>query len=115
MRQDRRANRSVTARVWDHSKEEFLSVIGAGQDELMAKLGVPHFTVCETKLELVAHGDGAYYITHVDVLNGGYRALQTNDRIISAVFYFHRQTKAFSGGELPIYPLSKTAEPFKLV
>lgn len=96
-------------------KQEFQSAISARQDEFMAALGVPHFTVHETELELVAHGDGAYYITHVDVLTGDYRALQTTDRIISAVFYFYRQPKAFNGGELAIYPLSKSAEPFQLI
>jgi Rps23 Pro-64 3,4-dihydroxylase Tpa1-like proline 4-hydroxylase len=47
-------------------------------------------------------GDGAFFTEHKDI------AVEDNKfgvrRIITAVYYFHRLPKAFSGGVLRIYP-----------
>jgi hypothetical protein len=49
-------------------------------------------------------GDGAFFTEHKDI------AVEDNKfgvrRIITAVYYFHRLPKAFSGGVLRIYPLA---------
>lgn len=59
------------------------------------------------ELELAAHGDGAYYKTHLDIPVGTGRvstgARKGEDRLLSAVYYFHSEPKAFSGGALRIY------------
>jgi SM-20-related protein len=59
------------------------------------------------ELEIAAHGDGAHFAPHIDIPTGpDRRPLSGNpndDRIISAVYYFHSLPKAFSGGELRLY------------
>jgi SM-20-related protein len=69
---------------------------------MIRQLGAAHFEPSKFELELVAHGDGAFYTKHRDtnVFSGDAFA---NRRIISAVYYFHRIPKSFSGGILRIY------------
>lgn len=59
------------------------------------------------ELELAAHGDGAHFKPHTDTSLGSDRkplgAAPGEDRLISGVYYFHRQPKGFSGGELRLY------------
>lgn len=59
------------------------------------------------ELELTAYGDGAFYGLHRDIPIGPARqtlgAEPGQDRLLSAVYYFHREPKAFSGGALRLY------------
>lgn len=59
------------------------------------------------ELELAAHGDGAHFQPHLDIPVGPKRAPlgshRGEDRILSAVYYFHRRPKGFSGGELRLF------------
>lgn len=58
------------------------------------------------ELELTAYGDGAFFRIHEDIPVGRARdkiAKGKKDRLLSAVYYFHRQPKAFTGGELRTY------------
>lgn len=70
------------------------------------------------ELELAAHGDGAHYARHVDIFYGEDREPDGDspDRVLSAVYYFHREPKGFSGGALRLYrfnvrPSSPAAGP----
>lgn len=54
------------------------------------------------ELELVANNDGAFFEPHTDTFTGKRR--QGGDRVLSAVYYFHAEPKAFSGGALRLYP-----------
>jgi SM-20-related protein len=68
----------------------------------VAEMGLPPFDVSGVELELAAHNDGAHFHRHLDTQtvmgsDGSHRAL-------SAVYYFYREPKAFSGGQLRIYP-----------
>ncbi len=57
-------------------------------------------------LELVAHGDGAHFLSHIDTMTGP-RALQHKGRRrLSLVCYLHRRPKGFTGGCLRFYSLS---------
>ena len=62
------------------------------------------------ELELAAHGDGAHYVPHLDISYGEGRkkvgAEPGQDRILSAVYYFHREPRAFTGGALRIYRMN---------
>lgn len=62
------------------------------------------------ELELAAHGDGAHYTAHTDVLIGPNRkplgVSPGEDRVLSAVYYFHRTPTAFSGGQLRLFRLN---------
>jgi Rps23 Pro-64 3,4-dihydroxylase Tpa1-like proline 4-hydroxylase len=53
-------------------------------------------------LELVAHGDGAFFARHFDTTAHHRR------RIISTVYYFHALPKAFSGGVLRLHSMAAT-------
>jgi hypothetical protein len=59
------------------------------------------------ELEITAYGDGAHFRPHLDIPIGSDRkplgARKGEDRVISAVYYFHNQPKGFSGGQLRLF------------
>jgi Rps23 Pro-64 3,4-dihydroxylase Tpa1-like proline 4-hydroxylase len=66
--------------------------------DVVKALGLTPFTVQEIESQITAHNDGNYYRIHND--NG---SPDTATRELTYVYYFYRQPKAFSGGELLIY------------
>ncbi len=56
------------------------------------------FSVSHIEAQLTAHNDGNYYKIHND--NG---SSNTATRELTYVYYFYREPKSFSGGELVIY------------
>lgn len=76
---------------------------------MLRQLGTTHFEPSKLELEIVAHGDGAFYARHRDtnVFSG---PAFGNRRVISAVYYFHRILKSFSGGFLRIYAFAGEKE-----
>jgi len=64
-------------------------------------LRVTPFAVSEIELELAAHNDGAHFVRHIDTYATGVQA--RGDRMLSAVYYFHGEPKAFSGGALRLH------------
>lgn len=75
--------------------------------DLMKEVGVAGTPPASIELQIAAHGDGAFYGRHIDNSVGHSRAALADepDRILSAVYYFHFEPKAFSGGELRLYGL----------
>jgi Rps23 Pro-64 3,4-dihydroxylase Tpa1-like proline 4-hydroxylase len=77
--------------------------------EIFARTGTRPFEVEHVELELAAHGDGAFFARHSDMPVGpGRRPLggdevSGQDRLVSAVYYFHREPKRFSGGALRLF------------
>ena len=69
--------------------------------ELIDQLRVTPFIAGEIELELVAHNDGAHFALHGDLYTG--QGSARGDRLLSAVYYFHRAPKAFSGGCLRLH------------
>jgi SM-20-related protein len=71
---------------------------------LFDKLGSPPFKPSRIELELVAHGDGAFFSAHTDtfVKEPGV----VSHRVISAVYYFNAFPKGFTGGALRLHPLN---------
>jgi SM-20-related protein len=63
------------------------------------RLGIKPFLPSKIEVELVAHGDGAFFARHIDTLTHS----EARRRIISAVYYFHVLPKAFSGGVLRLH------------
>jgi Rps23 Pro-64 3,4-dihydroxylase Tpa1-like proline 4-hydroxylase len=53
------------------------------------------------EVEMIAHGDGGFYGRHVDL--NPHREAETI-RALSGVYYFHTRPRAFTGGELRLYP-----------
>lgn len=77
---------------------------------MFRQLGTTSFEPSRLELEMVAHGDGAFYAQHRDTNIFGSAAF-ANRRIISAVYYFHRIPKSFSGGLLRIYGFGGRGDP----
>jgi Rps23 Pro-64 3,4-dihydroxylase Tpa1-like proline 4-hydroxylase len=69
-------------------------------------LGIKPFVASKIEVELVAHGDGAFFERHVDTLTRH----RGRHRIITAVYYFHALPKAFSGGVLRLHSLAATGK-----
>jgi SM-20-related protein len=69
---------------------------------LIRDLRMPHFELSEMTTELVAHNDGAFFKRHSDRIYGAKRG---GHRVLSAVYYFHAEPKAFSGGALRLYSI----------
>lgn len=66
--------------------------------DILGKLNLPSFNIANIESQLTAHNDGNYYKVHND--NG---CPETNTRVLTYVYYFNQEPKAFSGGELQIY------------
>jgi Rps23 Pro-64 3,4-dihydroxylase Tpa1-like proline 4-hydroxylase len=75
--------------------------VGTKLPEIFTQLDVMPFTPSQIEIQLTAHNDGNYYKIHND--NGSGDAAT---RTISYVYYFYREPKGFSGGELRLYDLS---------
>jgi SM-20-related protein len=67
--------------------------------DIFTKLGNKSFIPSKIEVELVAHGDGAFFARHIDTITD-------TDRVISVVYYFHALPKAFSGGVLRLHSLA---------
>lgn len=65
------------------------------------------FQTSEVELELAAHNDGAHFTLHSDTYSSAEAA--RGDRMLSAVYYFHRQPRSFAGGALRLHRLGAAA------
>jgi SM-20-related protein len=83
-------------------KAKFLAFV----PDLVAKLKIDAVAMPKLELQLVAHGDGAFYKRHIDTKT----ASDANAiRLLSGVYYFHVQPKAFTGGALRLYAIGDPA------
>jgi SM-20-related protein len=104
----------------DHSSRSALRHSGVGPFEpmlrgqlldtlqaIMAAAGYRGAEPRSIQFELNAYGDGAHFAPHIDIRVGKDREpageLEGEDRVISAVYYFHSEPKRFSGGALRLY------------
>lgn len=77
--------------------------------DMFARTGTRPFEVEVVELELVAHNDGAHFTAHTDIPIGpgrkpvGGARDSKQDRLLSGVYYFHREPKRFSGGALRLH------------
>ncbi len=82
---------------------DFTAAVQSRLPQLCAAAGIAPFHVAATELELAAHGDGGFYKVHYDTFTHEARADGQSDRVLSAVYYFHREPAGFSGGELQLH------------
>ncbi|MEE3716131.1 2OG-Fe(II) oxygenase [Tumidithrix elongata RA019] len=66
--------------------------------QVVSRLGIQNFTPSSIEAQLTMNNDGNYYKIHND--NG---SSDTANRVWTFVYYFHREPKAFTGGELLLY------------
>jgi hypothetical protein len=91
--------------------------IGARLDDLFRRTGTRPFAPEHVELELVAHGDGAHFARHTDIPIGAGRTpvggdgSGKHDRLLSGVYYFHREPKAYAGGALRLYRFGEDEGP----
>jgi Rps23 Pro-64 3,4-dihydroxylase Tpa1-like proline 4-hydroxylase len=84
--------------------------------DMVERTGVRPFEPEFVELEIAAHGDGAFFHRHRDIPVGPGRAplggdrSGSQDRLLSAVLYFYREPKAFSGGALRLYRIGGDVE-----
>lgn len=69
--------------------------------KLIGDLRVTPFEPSNVELELVSNNEGAFFKPHVDTFMADAR--KASDRVLSVVYYFHAEPKAFSGGALRLY------------
>lgn len=74
---------------------------------IMERTGIPAPQPDNVEVGLAAHGDGAFYRPHIDLVIGddADRSSPESGRVLSAVYYFHAEPKRFSGGELRLFRL----------
>lgn len=100
---DKTVRRSRKIRDFGLLRDELESAFRAAMPQAISALGLAPFELSGLSLELAAHGDGDFYSRHIDTFVGQHR--QNNDRVLTGVYYFHNQPKAFEGGELRLYSL----------
>lgn len=83
----------------DALEARFLAVM----DPTVADLRLSSFDLGRLEIELVAHGDGAFYRRHIDTRTGP--SDKTTDRALTGVHYFHAEPKSYSGGELRLHSI----------
>jgi SM-20-related protein len=71
-------------------------------EALTAELKLSRFATARVELELVGHGDGAFYRRHIDTQTATQRS---HIRVLSGVYYFNRQPRGFTGGALRLFAI----------
>ena len=74
------------------------------QSALETAFDMTHTPPNSTQIELVAHGDGAFYRPHIDTFTGD-EYMSGGRRRLTMVYYFHRLPRCFSGGQLRLFDL----------
>lgn len=104
---------SVTARGSDYPwKDAFRQRVYDAVPTLADGLGVAAFEVEQIQLSLIAYNDGDFYRQHIDTEPSSDRA-RGGDRVLSAVYYFHREPKAYSGGALRLHGFNPASDRFE--
>lgn len=104
---DKRIRRSsILKRKYHHHFHHFLrEQVLSAFPAVMEQLGQAPFEVKKVNIQLTAHNDQGFYLPHSDSSNAA-----TETREITFVYYFYREPKAFSGGELNLYQTIATGE-----
>jgi Rps23 Pro-64 3,4-dihydroxylase Tpa1-like proline 4-hydroxylase len=90
--------RSMVLYDFPQFSELITKKINAILPDIRSKLELPEFPISQIECQMTSHNDGNYYKIHND--NGGD---DTRTRELTYVYYFYREPKMFSGGELVIY------------
>lgn len=76
--------------------------------DVFAALGCASFAPSRFEVEMVAHGDGAFFSQHVDTFTGSADTAGESRaaRVVSMVYYFSATPARFSGGQLRLHSLA---------
>ncbi|WP_445682889.1 2OG-Fe(II) oxygenase [Radicibacter daui] len=100
---------SLLLRDFGGLRQELEACFTAVLDEAIRLLRLSPFRLDRLELELVAHNEGAFYSEHIDTFTAQPDA-HRSDRVLTGVYYFHRQPKAFSGGDLRLHAIAPAAD-----
>lgn len=75
-----------------------LAPILAAAREAVVAFAMPAFPFASIEMQFTAHNDGDFYKSHRDHGEGG-----LEHRRLTFVYYFNRQPRAFSGGDLALF------------
>lgn len=95
---------SLVHRDFGKLQTELDALFRAVVPQAMSELSLSPFTLSACEIELVAHGDGAFYKRHIDTATNDPEA--KTQRVLTGVFYFHAQPKGFSGGQLRLHAIA---------
>ena len=101
-RVDPARRRSSKLKQLGELENELQACAQAALPSMFEHLGYELFDPASIELEMVAHGDGAFFLRHADTV---IRREMTSYRAISAVYYFHRLPKSFAGGVLRLHSI----------
>ncbi|MEB3341679.1 2OG-Fe(II) oxygenase [Okeania sp.] len=90
--------RSLVLHYFPKFRELIIKKIAEIFPDVLKQLNISPFTIAEIESQLTAHNDNNFYKIHND--NG---SPDTATRTLTYVYYFYREPKAFTGGELIIY------------
>ena len=101
-------NMRISTRLGDLGsfRGELESILRPLAPVIAADLKVESFKIVKIELELVAHGDGAFFSRHIDTLREEDDRLRETRRLLSGVYYFHAMPKAFEGGALRLHEIA---------
>jgi len=94
--------RSASLKKLGELDNELRARVQATLPSMFEQLCSASFEPTRIELEMVAHGDGAFFAQHHDT---NMRPNRPSQRVISAVYYFHRLPKSFSGGVLRLHSI----------
>jgi Rps23 Pro-64 3,4-dihydroxylase Tpa1-like proline 4-hydroxylase len=88
-------------------KEELKARFESVREQAVATLQLSRFALTSMELELVAHGDGAFYGRHIDTGVDFHESAHDSgtDRLLTGVYYFHTLPKGFTGGEIRLHSI----------
>ncbi|BBD59648.1 prolyl 4-hydroxylase alpha subunit [Nostoc sp. HK-01] len=95
---DQNYRRSMVLYSFPDFAELIVNKIQNIMPDIISKLGMSPFPISQIESQLTSHNDGNFYKIHND--NG---SSDTATRELTYVYYFNREPKRFSGGELLIY------------
>jgi SM-20-related protein len=75
--------------------------------QLLAETGMERFALHRIELDALAYRDGAFFQRHIDAVIRSTDEQAADERILTAVYYFHREPKGFSGGELRLSSIAR--------
>lgn len=105
---DHAVRRSQTLLDLGPSHAVFQQAVEAQYKEWIRVLRTSSFELARVELQLAAHNEGAHFSRHVDTQV--HAPTGTSVRALSAVYYFFREPKSFSGGDLRIFPFAARPE-----
>jgi len=81
----------------------FTQLLTGSYAEWLTTLDADTFHQTKVELQIAAYGDGAHFAFHTDTGSGTSHA--ATRRMLTAIYYFYRDPKLFTGGDLRLYHL----------